>query len=361
MQRVVFFCFLLTVIGSGLAFGASAPSSTTNLDDVQLDESRLRVHFIDVGAGLGILIESPGDRKHLFVDGGDQGFRKMKRYVRKFVGNNTIDAHILTHADHDHFRNFSLLYDDYDIDEFWYTGFTSDELDGLARWPVFFETVKQDGSIQFYSPIKDYVSAGFHELVDDGGTANDPSDDLIIQYLNVDQFPPERDPKSGRAFDESQRRNNASLVFKLIYGDVSFLITGDINGRDKLHFGSSHDDEMDSEEYQLVYHHDRDVDRNLVATVLQLPHHGSNGSSSLKFLNAVSPEWVVISAGHKHDHPKEDTLRRIEKAGINKVLRTDFGDSTPEGMFRRDRAGDDSYIFETDGVTINKILRVSSP
>ena len=45
----------------------------TRLNDVQLDESLLRVHFIDVGAGLAILIETPGDRLHMFVDGGDQG------------------------------------------------------------------------------------------------------------------------------------------------------------------------------------------------------------------------------------------------------------------------------------------------
>jgi competence protein ComEC len=99
---------------------------------------------------------------------------------------------------------------------------------------------------------------------------------------------------------------------------------------------------------------------SLKADVIQIPHHGSNGSSSLPFLREVDATWAVIPAGHQFDHPTEATLERIGKAGIeeNHILRTDEGDSTPETPDHRDTRGDDSFIFETNGTTITRVLRV---
>lgn len=362
MQIVVGFS---AVLAYSAACAVSPPTSTTKLSDVSLDEDRLRVHFIDVGAGLAILIETPGDRMHIFVDGGDQGSRQMKKYVKKFVGDDAIDAHIVTHADQDHFYNFSRLYDNYEVREFWYTGYDSSTLRALKRWPAFMQALESDGGIDIYSPLEDYADVGFFELLDDGGTPNDDSDDIVVQYLNVDQDPPAKDPNSNRSFSESKRRNNASFVFKLIYNKISFLITGDINGRNQYHIGSNFDDEIDSEEFELVDRHENNGDDfDLKATVLQSPHHGANGSNSLTFLEAVDPDWIVISAGHAHDHPTQDALRRMELSGVaeDHILRTDHGDPTPESAAgTRDKAGDDTYIFETDGQTINRILRVKTP
>ncbi len=172
--------------------------------------------------------------------------------------------------------------------------------------------------------------------------------------------PPEQDAIFGRSFSESERRNNASFVFKVIYGDVSFLFTGDINGRDREHTDVSTDSEIDSEELELWARHQLlPATCGLGATVLQISHHGSNGSSSLPFLQAVAPTWVVIPAGHQYNHPTPETLRRIRAAGVadDHVLRTDDGDSTPEGA-HRDPRGDDSFVFETDGTTITRVLRV---
>jgi len=185
----------------------------------------------------------------------------------------------------------------------------------------------------------------------------------VVQYLNIDSDPPAVDPVSGRRFNEAERRNNASLVFKLIYGDISFLITGDINGRDRTHDDPSTDDEIDSEELELWTRHKLSPDVfSLQATVLQVPHHGSNGSVSTRFVQAVNPTWAVIPAGHqvRFNHPSPHALRRLEAAGVDPdfILRTDEGDSTPETRTLKDPRGDDCYIFETDGTTITRVLRV---
>jgi competence protein ComEC len=342
-------------------------------DNVELDPATLRVHFIDVGPGLAVLIETPGDRKHFLIDGGDQGSNFFREYVTRFAGEGggagRIDAVIITHADHDHFRNTQLLaavgdenpIDRWAIGQFWYTGYESDELKALARWPMFFDRMLNDVQIDFYSPLGDWVAPGDFEVVDDGGTADSTDDDVWVHYLNVDAQPPAFDFVSRRAFSENERRNNASLVFRIVYGEASFLFTGDVNGRDKSEVGAQFDSRIDSEELELWVRNEIDPDAfGLKSTVLQSAHHGSNGSNSLKFLQAVEPEWVVIPAGHKHNHPHPDTLRRMRASGIDeqRILRTDAGDSTPEDDAETDPTGDDSYIFVCGPEGIRRIIRV---
>jgi competence protein ComEC len=337
------------------------------LAEASFDAAKLRVHFIDIGPGLAILIETPGDRRHVFVDGGKWSLDDLLTYLAKFLPTSApIDIGIVTHADSDHYRGMQKVFTAYQVKEFWYTGYESTELAGVAAWPEFKQQVVDEDGCASYVPLRDHVAVGDTRVIDDGGTPS-PADDVIVRFLNVDRDPPVRDQISGRAFDESQRRNNASLVFKMTYKNVSFLITGDINGRDKEHTAESTDNEIDSEELELWVRHTLYPERySLKATVLQAPHHGSNGSCSLHFLKAVAPEWIVIPAGHQYNHPDPATLRRITKAGLvpSKVLRTDEGDSTPETPDVQDPRGDDSYVFQTDGdsLTVTKVrMRPAEP
>jgi hypothetical protein len=129
------------------------------------------------------------------------------------------------------------------------------------------DSVRVEPDCQIFTPLNLWVDPGDQETIDDGGTA-DVSDDIIVQYLNVDDDPPYRDQVSGRTFSESQRRNNASLVFKLIYKDISFLITGDINGRNKEHREPVSDREIDSEELELWTRHQFSTEFDLKSTAL---------------------------------------------------------------------------------------------
>ncbi|HUS82705.1 MAG TPA: MBL fold metallo-hydrolase, partial [Dehalococcoidia bacterium] len=111
----------------------------------------------------------------------------------------------------------------------------------------------------------------------------------------------------------SADRNNNSLVVKVVWGDVSFLLTGDVEA---------------AGEQALL---DERVD--LRATVLKVAHHGSAYSSSAEFLDAVRPIVSVISAGADNDfgHPAKSTLERL-------------GDTI---VYRTDQQGD--VTFSTDG------------
>jgi competence protein ComEC len=107
--------------------------------------------------------------------------------------------------------------------------------------------------------------------------------------------------------------NNNSVVLRLTYGDVSFLLTGDIAAAAEEALATS--------------------TGTLQTTVLKVPHHGSDGSSTAALLDAVQPRVAVISAGagNPYGHPSPSTELRL--AGTP-ILRTDLN-----GSIR----------FETDG------------
>ncbi|MCH7702576.1 MAG: MBL fold metallo-hydrolase [Planctomycetes bacterium] len=362
MQQMIRLARVLSLLVVPTVFAQSPPGPAVLLDTVTLDPTKLRVHFIDIGPGLAVLIETPHDRRHIFVDGGKWSLDEMMTYVGHFVSPPLpIDIAIVTHADTDHYKGMKRIFETYEVGQFWNTGYESDTLANILIWAGLLQQVDDEEGCEVYMPIEEYVEVGDTEVIDDGDTPTDPSDDVVVHYLNVDSSPPFRDPIFGRSFSEAKRRNNASLVFRLVYKNVSFLITGDINGRDGSHKTRSTDNEIDSEELELLVRHMLFPDRyNLKSTVLQAPHHGSNGSCSLPFIKAVDPDWVVITAGHQHNLPHPATLERIGRAGVaeSRILRTDEGDSTPENTSVKDPTGDDSYIFETDGDTITRILKV---
>jgi competence protein ComEC len=97
--------------------------------------------------------------------------------------------------------------------------------------------------------------------------------------------------------------NNNSVVLRLVYGSVSFLLTGDLAaaGEDALLSSGA------------VLH----------STVLKVGHHGSDGSTTSAFLDAVAPEFAVVSVGEENafGHPSPTT--RLRLAGVS-LLRTDL-------------------------------------
>ena len=110
-------------------------------------------------------------------------------------------------------------------------------------------------------------------------------------------------PLKNRAYDDE---NGSSAVLRLTYGDNTALFMADAT--------------MQTEEYMLFRYHRSE----LSADVLKVGHHGSNGSSSLRFIRAVSPALSVISVGRNNEygHPTAEVLLRLGLAGT-RVLRTD--------------------------------------
>ena len=110
--------------------------------------------------------------------------------------------------------------------------------------------------------------------------------------------------------------DNNSIVLNVSFGEISFLLTGDIGKY---------------AEWELLQ--DRLIPQ---ATVLKAGHHGSNSSSSLEFLNVCRPQIAVVPVGaDNYGHPDEEVLARlIGMVGEQNLYRTDLNgtiNSSPTG------------------------------
>ena len=99
--------------------------------------------------------------------------------------------------------------------------------------------------------------------------------------------------------------NDRSLVLKISSGERSFLFPGD----------------LESVGEDILVHQ---IGPRLQSDVLLTPHHGSNSSSTLPFLQMVAPSVCIISSreSSRSGFPNTDTLVRLQEIGC-RVLRID--------------------------------------
>jgi competence protein ComEC len=235
----------------------------------------LEVNFFDVGQGDAILIETP-QRHQILIDGGPSSkiIEKLTREIPFW--DRSIDLIILTHPEKDHLTGLLEVLKRYKVENILWTGIVRN-IPEYKEWLNLLEKEKANVKI---------ARAGQKIFCKN------------CQW-KIEIFYP-FESLGGIEFEDS---NNTSIVSKLIFGNSSFLFTGDIY---------------------------RDVEESLTLTpfdlsskVLKVAHHGSKTSSSEKFLENVSPEIAIISVGeNKYGHPNKEVLETLKRYGI-KVLRTD--------------------------------------
>jgi hypothetical protein len=92
----------------------------------------------------------------------------------------------------------------------------------------------------------------------------------------------------------------------------------------------------------------------LQANIIKLGHHGSRTSSAPEFIEKVSPEFAIISAGldNSYGHPHQETLDTLDSviindASINKSTSTGEGISPSPSPSSGVGAGDKIKVRET--------------
>ena len=88
--------------------------------------------------------------------------------------------------------------------------------------------------------------------------------------------------------------DNSSIVLLITYGKNKFLFTGDMDSAEEGYLCDTYQDELN-------------VD------VLKVAHHGSNTSSSYRFIRMLMPKYAMISVGkdNSYGHPNEEVLSRL--------------------------------------------------
>ncbi len=216
----------------------------------------LRVHFISVGNGASCLIETP-DGRCVLIDGGgshDPSFDVGSMHVAPLLWERrwtSIHRVILTHPHPDHMNGLPFILKAFRIKEgVWDNGDRPMNLDYLRFW----EAAKDSG----WEP---------QSLC---GGAKWSLGDVEMEFIHP--------PCGGlrrQGIPKSHLANENSLVVRISFGKVSFLIASDIGKETEARLAAT---------------------GNITSTVLAVPHHGSRTSSSDVFLNAVKPLFAVFSA-----------------------------------------------------------------
>jgi len=233
-------------------------------------EGSLTIHFIDVGQADAAVVLCGG--KVLMIDGGNaEDSSLIYSYLRNTIGISHIDYMIATHPHEDHI------------------GGLSGALNACTVGKVYSPVLTYDSKV-FSSLVKYTQNQGRQLMMPDAGEV------LTLGEALVELMPPVR---------QHEDINDMSIVVRIVFGDTSFLFTGDAE------WEAEHD--LIESEY------------NLSATLLKVGHHGSSSSSSYAFLREVMPKYAVISVGNgnSYGHPSDAVLSRLRDAGAV-IYRTDL-------------------------------------
>lgn len=259
----------------------TVPETELETDD-EPELSHLEIHFIDVGQGDATLLLCDGQAMLIDAGENDQG-TVVQLYLQK-RGVKALDYVIGTHPDSDHIGGLDVVITKFECKE--------------IMMPDYEKTTATYRDVIAAADYKSYeiVAPVVGEVYSLGGAT------FTIIAPN----------------DTYRDSNNSSIGILLTHGENTFLFTGDA--------------EEDAEEDILMN------GINIDADVLHVGHHGSRTASTVEFIEAVSPEYAVISCGegNSYGHPHAGPLNTLRAIGAK--------------LFRTDEQG--SIVVESDGETL---------
>jgi competence protein ComEC len=219
----------------------------------QAQFASVRVQIVDVGQADGILVRTPNSR-WILIDGGQD--RLFADSLRSQFG---VDRLAIAFASHRHRDHIGAL----------------DEAIRNVGTDLFVGDTAEYHSGKDDDRLRDALGAGDVPVRVRGATA----DTIVVDSVRFIVLPA---PPS-----DSSNENNNSVIVRLEFGEFSMLFVGD-----------AEEDERD----WLV----DNVPQLLDVDVLKASHHGSSNGTSDRWLQAITPQHVVISAGvhkgFKHPH-----------------------------------------------------------
>ena len=231
-------------------------------------DSFFEIRFIDVGEADAALVNCDGH--YMLIDGGNKSDSSKIFAILKQTSVETIDIIVGSHPHEDHIGGLPGAYN-YTTANLTLCSVTSYDSDAFEDFKKYAD--KSGGGITVPN-VGDTYKLG----------------SATIEILGV---------------NSGVEINDTSIVLKIVYGDTSFLFTGDA--------------ERTTEQVMLA------AEMDLSADVLKVGHHGSESSTTYPFLRDVMPQYAVISVGdnNSYGHPTDDVLSRLRDADVT-VFRTDM-------------------------------------
>ena len=257
--------FLFSLITCIVFSGCAAQDTLTGTKHV------MRVHFIDVGQGDSILVQTGGI--NMLIDAGPEASSDSlvsylkKQKIRK------LHYIVATHPHEDHIGGMAAVIRKFEVGRF-YAPRTVSETRYFEDMAV--SLMQRDLRI---TPSREGTRLFLGERAE-----------CLMLWPRSDTY---------------DNPNNYSSVMRVTYGSSSFLFTGDA--------------EEPVEDAIIGSGEDIDCD------VLKAGHHGSSTSSSMQLLEAVTPDTAIISVGKNNDfgHPSKAVLNSLQSMDVQ-IYRTDI-------------------------------------
>lgn len=237
-------------------------------------DASFKITFIDVGQGDSALVECDGEYMLIDVGTNTKDSSEKIRGLLQEKGINELKYLVVSHWHEDHYG-------------------------GLRQKPNALQNItaidyllcnKDPYDERKVSDILPIISASTDKIIV-------PSEDesLKLGSATID------------VIDVSAEKDNDSLVLLITYGETSFLFTGDMEH---------------NQENRICEQYGDDSAWNI--SLLKVAHHGSETSTSIRFLRMLMPKYAVISVAPNRtpQHPSEQTLSRLEQADVEAVYQT---------------------------------------
>lgn len=246
------------VLALAVIFLAAAPACAPA--DVS-EKQELRFYAIDVGQGDSSLFIFPGGESMLIDAGPAASAKDLVRFLKQ-CGLKKINILVATHPHSDHIGGMSAVTGAFEIGEIWDSGYAY----GSDPQIRFYQTIR-DKKIPFGRP-----KSGYKREIGEAAI------EVLAPAMELHGTPSDA--------------NNNSIVLRVTYGNVSFLMTGD----------------MDAEQRRTISPLPR-------STVLKAAHHGSRTGTDARMLREVSPLVMTFSykKGNSYGHPHKEVLRLLAK------------------------------------------------
>ena len=240
----------------------------------EIPEETLYVYMIDVGQGDSFLFVQGNETA--LIDCGTKGTVKNVIECLNTIGITKLDYVIGTHQHDDHIGGMYDIISNFEIGEIIMPTINPELV--TSNWYMSLLKKINDDNIEVIHPeIGDIFLLG------------------IARMKVVGQLTPD---------EAGNNINNYSTVIKVSLGEMDILMTGDAEKQVERSI-------LQSKE-------------NIDSEILKVGHHGSDSSTTKEFLEAVNPEYGLISCkiGNRYNHPTKETMDKLEDAGVV-IYRTD--------------------------------------
>lgn len=244
----------------------------TQTSNQEMVEGALIVHMIDVGQGDSFLLVQDG-RIALVDCGTASAGEEIVKYLQD-LGISNIDYVFGTHPHDDHMGGMYEVITNFDIGKVIIPEINNVEV--TSNWYLKLMKELKDGGYQVEHP--------------EVGTVYD------LGGASLKVIGPIQEPTSNK--------NNYSIVLKVSFGEMDMIMTGDAE--------------------KTVEKDILEAGEDIEAEILKVGHHGSDTSTSEEFLDAINPDYALISAevGNKYKHPIISVMEELKERDIL-VYRTD--------------------------------------